>query len=247
MKRPFALGLVLTAAAAGLVTAVAIAIFFDQQSTSGTVNLASVGEAETVYICDAQGATIGTANDTLQPVTLPPPIDQTIHCESDDSGPDEMIFEGDEDLIPGAEKEWDIILWNTSDFPWDIPDFDFDYTDLGLGKLVDVQITEVSDPGLDCNAEPDIDASILFHRLRADGTFPGGSTADHDPSGSFMALQGSQGYPLEPDLTANRIPHVQPGEAEVLRLKASMDLAVGNECVDNEWSISISWSVVPHQ
>lgn len=238
MKRLFALGLVLTAAAAGLVTAVAIAIIFDQQSTSGVVNLASVGEAETLYICDAQGF----PSTTLQPVPLPTPIAQTIHCVSDDTGADEMIFEGDEDLIAGAEKTWDIILWNTSDFPWDIPDFDFDYPT--LGKLVDVQITEVSDPGPDCTALPTVDAIIgqAGARVLANG---GTSTSDDDQPTSG-ALTPSQGY-FSPSVGTDRIPHVRPGEAEILRLRASVDLAVGNECVGNEWSISISWSVVAHQ
>ena len=235
MKRLFAFGLVLTAAAAGLVTAVAIAIFIDQQSTSGAVNMASVGEGDTVYICEF------ALGEALNPILLP--SGQTIHCTSDDSGPDEIIFEGDEDLIPGAEKTWDIILWNTSDFPWDIPDFDFDYPN--LGKLVDVQITEVSDPGLDCNALPSVDARtrVSGDRVLSDG---GGASFDDDSPPNGGALAPSQGYFSE-SLFVDLIPHVKPGEAQGLRLKAIVDLAVGNECVANEWSISISWSVVAHQ
>ncbi len=115
MKRPLvivAVLAILVAATVGIVFA-----FSDSQVASGGVTATSA--SVDLYICEASPDVPGA------------------ECANDDSGEDEMIFEGLEDLIPGSVAEWDIRLVNEGMNPWDV-------------LAVDTQVSVASDPGSDC-------------------------------------------------------------------------------------------------
>lgn len=238
MKRRVSTGTALGAAAVVLLAAIAIAQFWGLQTSSGTVSAAVVEQGGIIYICDGQTGT-GVV------VTLPGGA-SVRGCNSDDSGADEAIFESDERLVPGGSQQWDIILWNSSAFPWDIPDFDRDYGG-AVGTPVDVQVTEATDPGGDCPdaVQPRIDASISNYIRGSDGTSFASDTFGHLPpdGGAAPEIVPSDGYVRE-GTNSNTIPHVPPLFGARMRLRAILDRDVPNACQGNEWAVSIAWSVV---
>lgn len=233
-RRRLLVGGVLALVAVSLAT-VAFAAF-TLQTTSGTVSLAVVESGTTVYICDRQ------EGEAAIDVTLP--TGSTVRgCTADDNGGNETIFERDERLIPGETARWDIVLWNSSNSSWDLPDFNVEYPN--LGTLVPVSVEETMDPGPDCpaSAKPRIDASYVN---QLDDTGGGAGQEGHTPPDGGAVLVPSQGYVLEPNAPTKRIPHASPLRGVWIRLRAIVDPALGNECAGNQWTVTIGWNVAAH-
>jgi hypothetical protein len=124
----------------------------DTQSSSGTVTISS-NTPDMLYICEPTG-----------PGSEP--------CPGDDSGPDEMIFELDESLLPGGpEAEWRIRLRNISDLQWDVSDWA-------------VVFTETADPGNDCDTTPRLAVTTVTADDDHAVSFPPTFSAD-DASGIY--------------------------------------------------------------
>lgn len=115
---------ILTGLAAGISISLLVAglvfAFNDSQASTGQVNATS-GNVE-LYICEASESMLGP------------------ECASDDSGEDETIFQGTEDLLPGQEAHGDIRLKNVGTSSWDVVE-------------ANAQISIAWDPGNDCNAQ----------------------------------------------------------------------------------------------
>jgi len=188
------------AAALGLgIVATVVAVFSDQQFTAGSAAMAP--EGVDLYICEPD-ATPGPA------------------CGSDDSGADEIIFEGEELATPGDVTIWDIRLLNAGpDLVWDIDAFD-------------VVITETNDPGGDCDAIPTFEPWILGK----DGDY----LNDNHPYLGGVATGSMLAYADGPRWFV----HVEPGDYEDLRLRVTPPIEAGNECYSNAWSVAIDWTAI---
>lgn len=139
-KLPLVILLMLTAFGVGVALA-----FSDSQTTSGGVNATSA--IVDLYICEASSNVPG------------PP------CASDDSGADEVLFEGLENLLPGQSAQVNTRLLNTGPNPWDI-------------LSGSPQISIASDPTADCNEL--LKASVAVTPKQGFGFSP--KALDFDPT-----------------------------------------------------------------
>jgi len=101
MHRRLLIALGVTAGTLALLAGLVLA-FSDSQTSAGAVNANSA--SVDLYICEASEATPGPT------------------CAGDDSGPDETIFEGMENLLPGQSFHSDIRLKNIGASSWDLVD-----------------------------------------------------------------------------------------------------------------------------
>lgn len=176
----------------------------DTQTSSGQVNVVSA-YPELLYICEPAGPD-------------PEP------CPGDDSGADEIIFEGLEDLIPGHTASYDVRLRNISDegdanVDWDI-------------SALSIDITEVVDPGDDCDTVPTAWLEVTSandNHDSADPPIPGSPIFWGAQCGSHLCIV-----------------HVAPGEHEDMRALAELPLDTPTECEGNAWDISIQPTVQVH-
>ena len=205
MKRQ-AIVVVLAAVAAGAILYVAMAAFFSTQSTTGQISVTS--SSPSLYICET------TNGET---------------CSDDDSGADEIIFEGLEDLAPGNPVFQDILLKNVGSSPWVVM------------SGTQFSFTEVQDPGADC------DHGAPSYRLYVI-TDPGGDnpTSAEAGLGSNQGLTGfMQGYnPSE--ATPLRQVRVGPGMYDAVRIKVFFwpgGMAGVAACEGNVWDMTIVWQV----
>lgn len=177
----------------------------DTRTLSSEVNVASP-YPDLLYICEPTGPD-------------PDP------CPGDDSGADEIIFEGLEDITPGRTLSYDIRLRNISDqseanVDWDI-------------SAVSIQITEVVDPGDDCDAVPTVWLEIT-------------SANDNHHAGSTPPIPGSPSFGPSLCQLYECFVHVAPGEHEDMLALAELPLDTPMECEGNAWDISIQPTVQVH-
>ena len=170
-----------------------LALFTDSHSVSGSVNVTS--DSVDLYICDITGTDTTSA---------------TCPGIGDDSLGDEIIFEGLENLVPDGVALWDIRLLNVGELAWDSNSRPFPV------------VTEVNDPGADCDYAPAVSFSVLGK--------DGDSLNDNHSAGS------STGWPRADVYGYVRI-HVEPGDFEDVRIGATLSANAGNECRDNAWDI----------
>ena len=112
--------------AAGVLIAVVFAQFTGTQTSSGTVN--STSASPDLYLCEPEATGVG--------------------CGPDDSGADEIIFEGLEDLLPSSAAVSTLRLRNDGTNSQDV---------LSAVPVV----TEVDDPSNDCDVTPDVLIGVL--------------------------------------------------------------------------------------
>lgn len=138
---------------------VALAIT-DSQSTSGTITATSSGVD--LYVCEASDAVQGPT------------------CASDDSGADEIIFEGPDDLHPGETIQWDLRLKNIGVQLWQV-------------TTAQPVITIASDPGGDCGVllegEP-----TLGHLAILDNQLITNIAVGNDPEGLAVNSSTNKAY-----------------------------------------------------
>lgn len=208
MKKRIALGVFLAMALAASVTAVAMAIFTDLQQSSGVLSLAEAGDESVIYISDCG---------------------EGIDCfSSDDSGANEIIFEGDESLIPGSTSIWGISIQNRSGSPVDIPDF--------TAAAVFVEFLEVVDPSNSCSVLPD----ETWVEITTGPAFTGDDDTD---LGRFSIF--TNGYGIE-GTGSPVIPHLEPFDFAFFHIRFSVPINVGPGCQGVEWSMVIHWTAVGH-
>jgi len=195
-------------AAAAVGAGLAIATpWTDTRALSGQVSVASP-LPDLLYICEPTGPD-------------PEP------CPGDDSGADEIIFEGLEDITPGRTLSYDIRLRNISDqsgsnVNWDI-------------SALSIQITEVVDPGNDCDTVPEVWLEVTS---RNDN-----HSVWHDPP----PIPGSPSFgPKLCDGNYECYVHVAPGEHEDMLAFAELPLDTPMVCEGNVWDISIQPTVQVH-
>ena len=141
----------------------------------------------------------------------------------DDSGADEVIFETLEDMLPGGTVQWDIRLRNVGIDAWDSRVFP------------GVSVVEALDPGGGCEVVP-------VGSLRVLGK-AGDSLNDNHP------LANSSRWIREGFTTAvaDRVEiHVEPGDFEDVRVRASLSPNAGNSCLENVWDISFTIAAAQH-
>ncbi len=209
MKWKFLAGLCVTFIALGTVASIVLAQWTDTQNTTGAVNVTT--ESAELYICETGGA----------------------DCAVDDSGADEIIFEGVEDLYPGSTATYDFRLRNIGTLSWDV-------TSVTHG------FTETSDPGTDCNDEP----TVYFTVIDCNGNHFYGCTtsANPPPLPRFRKDDlGGCGCTIVPtaEYWQGNV-HVEPGENEDMRAYVTLPSNAAVECQDNVWDLSVDWEVTPH-
>ena len=143
----------------GLAGGVVMALWTGSQTASGSINATS-GSAD-LHICE------------------PNPAPSNPDCGNDDSGQDETIFEGLENLTPGDEVFGDMRLRNTGGNGWYV-------------LAATTTVTEVSDPGNDCDMVPTTQIWLRGKYLTGLGWDPCNnnvsSTASNPPSGELQAF-----------------------------------------------------------
>jgi len=184
----------------------------DTRALEGQVSVASP-LPELLYICEPTGPD-------------PEP------CPGDDSGADEIIFEGLEDITPGRTVSYDIRLRNISDQSGSNVDWDI--------SALSIDITEVVDPGDDCDAVPTIWLEVTSEN---DNHY----TGDAPPipgSPSFGPALCSGGFMGQ--YHSDCVVHVAPGEHEDMVAFAELPLDTPMACEGNVWDISIQPTVQVH-
>src|SRR3989304_7229344 len=124
MKFVICLSLVIGGVLGSFAATRVFALFTDQQSATGTVSVTTATDVTDVYICDVSGT--GSTSATCPGV-------------GDDSGPNEIIFESLENLLPGQTAQWDFQVRNIGTHAWDTV------------QPPNPGVVEVNDPGSDCN------------------------------------------------------------------------------------------------
>ncbi len=226
MKRLFVLAL---AVSAGVALAVGVVLAgFLSQTTSATLSMATSDEP-TLYICEPRelGGAVVAGPD----------------CGKDDDGtkdgppgPDEVIFEDDENAVPGSIRFWDIRLRNTGVDAWDL--------------FPAIDTIDPVDPAEDCTVKPEVSLVRILGKVAASGFNDPLSGATYDTvndNHSFAGgnVPGAAFFWLE-TFTSQYYVHVAPGDYEDLRIRVSFPTTAGEECVGSEWTLTIDWNVGVH-
>lgn len=215
--RPFLFALV-ALAAVGLTVSVVLGVWRGTQTASGTVNATTA--SPDLYLCEPEESGIG--------------------CGPDDSGADEIIFEGLEDLLPAASVWTTLRLRNIAITPVDV-----------LSAVPTV--TEVTDPGNDCDVTPSIQIGVMGKVPYTAFLFGSGGSAfnDNHVSGSVFFLSGIQIFPRALDdpaydyrLDAGMGVHIAAGDYEDFAIQVFLAVTAPDACEENVWDIAINWEVV---
>jgi hypothetical protein len=197
-------------AAAGLTVSVVLGAWTGTQTASGTVNATTA--SPDLYLCEPEETGVG--------------------CGPDDSGPDEIIFEGLEDLLPSSFAMSSLRLRNTGSEPMDV-------------LTAVAEVTEAADPGNDCDLTPEVVIGVW-------GKVPHGWAEqfndNHDPWSPLA--EGLQIFPrgLE-DPTYHGwgfelAVHIEPEDYEDFLVHVMLPATAPDACEDNVWDIAINWEVV---
>lgn len=250
MLRRLLVAFVVIAVALGT-TGLALAQFFTTRQATGQVSSASA-PVDVSYICEPQASTIN-------------PI-----CPLDDSGGDELIFEANEQMLPGTVRWWKIRIRNISNDPWDI---------LNVGR----NWNKVSDPSGQCSVFP-VDVTYQYQSLGyqnnppprtvlGSGQGPGitilgkPGAANYGPfrdpvqqesyqpqndnhasvagSNLFSTLDG--GWEFGNNNLGTRSVHIAPGDFEDLLFGIGLPVTTPSQCVNNVWSVAVNFDIQPHQ
>jgi hypothetical protein len=191
MKR-LVIALVALLVAVGVIAGVALAQLTDTQTASGTINATST--SPDLYICEP-GSTAGPA------------------CGADDSGADEIVFESQENMVPGETKQWDIRLKNVGTAPWLITNWSRGQVDLS---------------GNGCGASLSQYTPTILGKA--------GDEANDNVYNQGLTFRGETSFS---DWTVK----VAPGDYEDLRLRVWFPPSVPGQCAGNQWSVSWTFEV----
>ena len=193
--------LAIGAAVAAVVTAfVVYAALNDTQTASGTLNATST--SADLYICEPSGG--------------PGPA-----CGPDDSGADETVFEGIEDIRPGENRTWDLRLVNVGT------------VDLFMTK-VGLVVVESSDPGLDCPSGTLQPGQNSSGEISTAGVFALGKAGD-EANDNPLRADGMDAITPESSAEPKRNIKIAAGDYEDVRLRLRLRGDVSQDCDANEW------------
>ena len=210
--------IVIALAAVGLMVSVVFGVWTGTQTASGTVNATT--DSPDLYLCEAEGEGIG--------------------CGQDDSGSDEIIFEGLEDLLPASFASSNLRLRNVGANSLDV-------------MSVELVVTETADPGNDCDVTPEVKIGVLGKvPYSAEMSFPFRTPSINDNHGSqFASDNGLQLFiravddPLYIEESGfGMAVHIDAGDYEDFRVDVILLASTPDACEENVWDITIAWDVV---
>jgi len=212
MRRTILLGAIVVGSLAALATGIVLAFFTASQQASGEISVAESSDVS-LYICEPTGP--GTAD----------PL-----CPGDDSGADEIIFEGTEKARPGETFQWDIRLRNKGTFAWDV---------------TAVGITATSSSPTACEIGKSIKA-INFSILGKAGDSANDNHLAPSYSGS-MPHDSSAEIVREGLSPADKaVIHVEPGDYEDVRLRVVFTPGMDNNCLGVTFTITYRFDITTH-
>jgi len=202
--------LVAVLAVAGLTVSAVLGVWTGTRTASGTVNATT--DSPDLHLCEPEETGIG--------------------CGPDDSGPDEIIFEGLEDLLPSSMASSSLRLRNKGTNPMDV-----------LSAVPEV--TEAADPGKDCDLTPDVVIGVL-------GKVPHGwydvLNDNHQPWSLWAeGLQIFQRAFEDPSYHGPGYEvavHIEPGDYEDFLVQVMLPATAPDACEENVWDVAIAWEVV---
>ena len=210
--RPFLFALV-ALAVAGVTVSVALGMWTGTQTASGTVNATTA--SPDLYLCEPESEGIG--------------------CGPDDSGPDEIIFEGLENLLPASFTSSNLRLRNIGANPLDV-------------LSAEAVVTEAADPGADCDETPDVVIRVL-------GKVPY-FTGYWEPVNDNHGVAFANATGVQPFARALDDPryasypgygvavHIAAGDYEDFVVDVMLLATIPDACEENVWNITITWQVV---
>ncbi len=200
-------------ATVGLTVSVVLGVWTGTQTASGTVNTTSV--SPDLYLCEPESEGIG--------------------CGTDDSGPDEIIFEGLEDLLPASFASSNVRLRNIGVSPLDV-------------LSAEVVVTEAADPGADCNVTPVVVIRVLGRVPYVTGYW---ESVNDNHGVAFANATGVQPFARAlDDPRYAQYPgygvavHIAVGDYEDFVVDVILLATTPDTCEENVWDITIAWQVV---
>jgi hypothetical protein len=199
--------------AAGVLIGVVFAQFTGTQTSSGTVN--STTDSPDLYLCE--------------------PEDEGVGCGPDDSGADEIIFEGLEDLLPSSVASSHLRLRNIGTNPLDV-------------TSAVPEVTEVDDPGNDCDLMPDVLIRVLGKLPYVTSVYQqvndnhGIEFANEWDLQIFPRAVGDPQYAQLPGY--GTAVHIADTDYEDFSVEVMLPTTTPDACEDNVWDITINWNVV---
>ena len=223
MKLRLMAALIGFAVVGGLAGGIVMALWTGSQTASGSVNAAS--SSVDLYICEPNADPANSG------------------CGPDDSGADETIFEGTEDLLPGNWVWAPVRLRNVGSTPLDI-------------LSTALSMTEVSDPGGDCGYSPmEHDVTVWelgkWYFVAPDYYYmaaTAGANDNHYPSDA-QELQVFPKTNMDGAVRSwagwdNVAVHIAPGDYEDMAVRVRLPLTTSPFCENGVWNIAITWTVV---
>ena len=200
-------------AAAGLMVSVVCGVWTGTQTASGTVNTTSV--SPDLYLCEPESEGVG--------------------CGPDDSGADEIIFEGLEGLLPSSFTSASLRLRNIGANPLDV-------------LSAEPVVAETADPGADCDVTPDVVIRVLGKVPYFTGFF---ESVNDNHGAAFANATGVQPFARAlDDPRYAQYPgygvavHIAAGDYEDFVIDVILPATAPDTCEENVWDITIAWQVV---
>jgi len=220
-------------AAMGLMVSVALGVWTGTQTASGSVSATTASPG--LYLCEPEETGVG--------------------CGPDDSGADEIFFEGLENLLPSSFASSNLRLRNIGATPLDV-------------LSAEPVVTEVADPGADCDLTPSVTIRVLGKvpypidfawwcgpsgcypdRCGPMGCFPNRLNDNHGVA--FGHATGVQLFPrMLEDPQYVQEPgygvavHIEAGDYEDFEVDVMLPATAPDACEENVWDIEIPWQVV---
>lgn len=200
-------------AAAGLTVSVVLGVWTGAQTASGTVNATT--DSPDLHLCEPEETGIG--------------------CGPDDSGADEIFFEGLEDLLPSSFTSSNLRLRNNGTTPLDV-------------LSAEAVVTETADPGNDCDLTPDVIIRVLG-KLPYVWNLWQGVNDNHgvqfaNATGLQLFSRALEDPQYVQDPWYGVAVHIAAGDYEDFEVDVMLPATAPDACEENVWDITIAWQAV---
>jgi hypothetical protein len=199
--------------AAGLTVSVVLGVWTGTQTASGTVNATTA--SPDLYLCEPDSEGIG--------------------CGPDDSGADEIIFEGLEDLLPSSFTSASLRLRNIGANPLDV-------------LSAEPVVAETADPGADCDVTPDVVIRVLGRLPYVTDIW---QSVNDNHGVAFANATGVQPFaralddPRYAQYSGYGVAvHIGADDYEDFVIDVILPATIPDTCEENVWDITIAWQVV---